>query len=85
MNSAVKLIIGLIIFAAGIYWYLGTGIAGWTGPTAFNALKTVFVGLFGLFLIFFGLIVAWIEYEDLKWEAKEKKEVKAPAARRKKK
>lgn len=84
MHSAVKLIIGLIIFAAGIYWYLGTGIAGWTGTVALYALKTVFIGVFGLFLIFLGLIIAWIEYEDLKWEAKEKKEVKAPAAKKKK-
>lgn len=76
MNSAVKLIIGLIIFAAGIYWYLEPS------HTAFNALRTVFVGVFGLFLIFFGLIVAWIEYEDLKWEAKEKKEVKTVAVKK---
>ena len=85
VHSAVKLIIGLIIFAAGIYWYIGTGLG------AFDALKTVFIGIFGLFLIFFGLIIAWIEYEDLKWEAKEKKEVtkkavkkKRPARKRKK-
>ena len=85
MHSAIKLIIGLIIFAAGIYWYLGAGIAGWTGAIAFDALKTVFIGVFGLFLIFLGFIVAWIEYEDLKWEAKEKKEIKKtePAKRRK--
>jgi len=81
MHSAVKLIIGLVIFAAGIYWYLGTGIPGWTGLVALNALKTVFIGVFGLFLIVLGLIVAWIEYEDLKWEAKEKKEGKAAPAR----
>ena len=76
MHSAVKLIIGLIIFAAGIYWYISPGIPTWTGPAALGALKTVFIGIFGLFLIVLGLIVAWIEYEDLKWEAKEKKEKK---------
>lgn len=84
MHSALKLIIGLLIFAAGIYWYIGTGIPTWTGDVALQALKTVFIGVFGLFLIFLGLIIAWIEYEDLKWEAKEKKE-KKPAATRKKK
>jgi len=39
-------------------------------------LKDVFVGVFGLILIFLGLIIAWIEYEDLKWERKEKKKKK---------
>ena len=85
MHSAVKLIIGLIIFAAGIYWYLGTGFYGLIGTVALNALKTVFIGVFGLFLIVLGLIIAWIEYEDLKWEAKEKKEKKKPAAKKRKK
>ncbi|MCX6819121.1 MAG: hypothetical protein NT129_03940 [Candidatus Aenigmarchaeota archaeon] len=67
MHSAIKLIIGLIIFAAGIYWYLGPGIPGWI-DNALSALHTVFIGVFGLFLIFLGFIVAWIEYEDLKWD-----------------
>ena len=60
MHSAVKLIIGLLIFAAGVYWYLGTGLYGWTGLVALQALKTVFIGVFGLFLVLFGLIIAWI-------------------------
>lgn len=79
MHSAVKLIIGLLVFIAGIFWYAGPLLGQFSGifgirPTA--AFMNVFVGLFGLSLIFFGLIVAWIEYEDLKWERKEKKEVK---------
>jgi len=80
MHPAAKLIIGLIIAIVGIYWYasgpLGIGISstsGWMGYAALNALKTVFIGVFGLFLLFVGLIIAWIEYEDLKWEMKEKK------------
>ena len=80
MHSGVKLIIGLLIFAAGLYWYG----ASYVGLPAFNplgvdtiaALKTAFFGTFGLFLIFLGLIIAWIEYEDLKWEAREKKSKK---------
>ncbi len=82
MNAGIKLIIGLVIALIGLYWY-GAGFAGipnifptFMGATALSALKTVFVGLFGLFLIFIGLIVAWIEYEDLKWEMREKKTVK---------
>ena len=77
MHSGVKLIIGLMILFAGLYWYaagmFGMPAFGPLGASAVAALKTVFFGTFGLFLIFLGLIIAWIEYEDLKWEAREKK------------
>jgi hypothetical protein len=82
VHSAAKLIIGLLIFVAGIYWYVaevlgmpgvGAFLLG-VGGSTFHAFLTVFAGLFGAFLIFLGLIIAWIEYEDLKWESKEKKE-----------
>jgi hypothetical protein len=82
MHPAAKLIVGLIIALAGLYWYLAGWInpaiginvaATWIGFAAISALKTVFIGIFGLFLIFVGLIIAWIEWEDLKWEMKEKK------------
>ncbi len=78
MNSAVKLVIGLLVFLAGVYWYAAGafGLPGFgpLGANAWESLKTVFFGTFGLFLIFMGLIVAWIEYEDMKWEARERKE-----------
>jgi len=77
MHSGVKLIIGIIIALAGLYWYaadyVGYGVAGWLGAAALSALKTVFIGVFGLLLVFVGLIVVWIEWEDLKWQAREKK------------
>lgn len=80
MHSGVKLVIGLLIFAAGVYWYAAGmfGLPGFSrlGANALGDLKTVFFGTFGLFLVFLGLIVAWIEYEDIKWEAREKKEAK---------
>ncbi|HLD84965.1 MAG TPA: hypothetical protein VI968_00250 [archaeon] len=74
MHSAAKLIIGIIVFLAGIYWYLpGNAAAPALGVhSTYRAFLTVFAGLFGLFLLILGLIVAWIEYEDLKWERKEK-------------
>ncbi len=74
MNSGVKLIVGIIVFLIGIYWYLpGNVAAGFLGVhSTWRAFLTVFAGLVGLFLIFLGLIVAWIEYEDIKWERKEK-------------
>ncbi len=70
MHPAVKMLIGLIILAAGVYWYL----PGKLPLPTLSSLVTVFAGVFGLFLIFIGLIVTWIEYEDLKWERKEKQE-----------
>ena len=80
MHAAVKMIIGLLIFAAGIYWYVADflGFPGFSvlGHEAWEALKTVFIGTFGLFLVFLGAIIAWIEYEDLKWEKREKAEKK---------
>jgi hypothetical protein len=80
MHSGVKLIIGLVILLAGLYWYAAGMFSlpgfGPLGANAVNALKTVFFGTFGLFLIFLGLIIAWIEYEDIKWEAREKKSKK---------
>ena len=78
MHAGVKLIVGILIFLAGVYWYLpGNTIAPALGVASnVRAFLTVFAGLFGLLLIFLGLIVAWIEYEDLKWESKEKKEKK---------
>ena len=87
MHSAVKLIIGLIVVLAGLYWYaadfVGYGVAGWIGAAALSALKNVFIGLFGLLLIFVGLIVVWIEWEDLKWQAREKAEAAKPKIKKK--
>lgn len=78
MNSGVKMIIGLLIFLAGVYWYVADllRLPAFTvlGAYALNSFKIVFFGTFGLFLIFLGLIIAWIEYEDMKWEAREKAE-----------
>ncbi len=77
MHTLVKLFIGLLIAIAGVYWYLADYVAsGWkaiVGYTALSALINVFIGCFGAFLICFGLLVAWIEYEDWKWEQEEKR------------
>ncbi|MBI2076178.1 MAG: hypothetical protein HYT72_02940 [Candidatus Aenigmarchaeota archaeon] len=76
MHPAVKLVIGLLVFTAGVYWYAGPLLGQFNdilGIRPTRAFMDMFVGLFGIFLIFIGLIVAWIEYEDLKWEKKEKK------------
>ena len=76
MNAAVKLVLGIVLFLIGLYWYLpGTPAQApaLLGDTLHN-LKVVFTGVFGLILVFLGLIIAWIEIEDMKWESKEKKQ-----------
>jgi amino acid transporter len=80
MHSGIKLIIGILIFLVGLYWYMPGNALGNT----LADLKVVFLGVFGLFLIVLGIIIAWIEYEDLKWESKEKKEKAAKAEAKKK-
>ena len=78
VNSAIKMIVGIIIFLIGIYWYLPTSAIKHYVPltvgSAFQAFLVVFFGLFGLALILVGILVAWIEFEDMKWERREKKE-----------
>lgn len=80
MNALVKMALGLLVAAAGVYWYaadlLGMPAFSVFGEYSFESLKTVFFGVFGIFLVLFGLLVAWIEYEDLKWEREEKKNSK---------
>lgn len=91
MHSAVKMIVGIIIFLIGIYWYLPANLLKQFVPitvgSTFQAFLVVFFGLFGLALIFIGIVVAWIEIEDLKWERREKAEAvqKAAAKQEKKK
>jgi len=80
MNAAVKMLIGILIAIAGIYWYLGDFVGkGWSaiaGINAWNAFVTVFIGVFGAVLLLLGLLIAWIEYEDMKFEREEKKKRK---------
>lgn len=75
-GAVAKFIIGIIIFLIGLYWYVpGTGLAQWVPVTigsTFQAFLVVFFGLFGILLIFVGLVIAWIEYEDMKWARREK-------------
>ncbi|MBI4014940.1 MAG: hypothetical protein HY365_03215 [Candidatus Aenigmarchaeota archaeon] len=78
MHSAVKMFMGLLLFAAGMAWYAGPLLGFFEADPVFHirptyAFALLFSGLFGLALIFFGLVIAWVEYEDLRW-AKRKKE-----------
>lgn len=79
MSSAgniIKMLVGIVILIAGIVWY--TGIPG-VFPSFLGQLLVLIEGCVGLFLLFVGLIVAWMGYDDLKMDkemAKEEKEEK---------
>ncbi len=84
MHPAIKLVVGLVFAIIGIIWYAEPILFGSRSiafafdlSSTFQAFVTVFAGIFGLVLIVFGLVIAWIEYEDLKWERKEKRAKKA--------
>lgn len=76
MSSAkniLKMLVGIIIFIIGIAWYAPErfyGLGFWT------QLKTILLGTIGLFLLFVGLIVAWMGYDDYKMDIEMAKEEK---------
>jgi flagellar biosynthesis protein FlhB len=78
MSAIPKMIAGIIVFLVGIYWYLPTSwfkqFVPITVGSTFQAFLVVFFGLFGLALILLGILVAWIEFEDMRWERREKKD-----------
>ncbi len=73
MSAILKLIFGLLVLGAGAYWYSPGNLVApaLSVGSTYRAFLTVFAGSFGLVLILFGLIIAWIEYEDIKWEKNE--------------
>jgi len=87
MSAAAKLVIGVIILLVGIYWYaaplFGHNFLNVVFGSTFHGFVIVFGGLFGVFLILLGLLIAWIEAEDIKWEKKEKQEQKKEPAKKK--
>ena len=84
MNNATKMVLGILLMAAGVYWYIGN--VPYFGSALWKSFKIVFEGVFGAFVFFIGLIVAWVAWDDYKMdkmlreeEAKEKTEVKEVA------
>ncbi len=77
MSSAkniLKMLIGIVILVIGIVWY--TGVPGYFDGFK-DQLITIILGVIGLFLLFIGLIIAWMGYDDYKMDiemAKEEKE-----------
>lgn len=80
MSSAgniIKMLVGIVILVAGIVWYSGLD---WLSGGIFSGfLKELIVlieGSVGLFLLFVGLIVAWMGYDDYKMDKEMAKEEK---------
>ncbi len=83
-KNILKVIIGIVLIIVGIAWYFVPRIplisdAILTPVPFWRAFLILFAGVFGLGLLFVGLIVAWMGYDDYKTEiemAKEEKEEK---------
>ncbi len=83
MNSALKLLAGLVFIAVGlgllidsvipILGTVGTSIGGYT-INWFDNLIIVLTGVIPAFLILLGLFVVWLEMDEMKAEKELKKE-----------
>ncbi len=82
MSSAgniLKMLIGIVVLIIGILWYVPKtlyGLGFWT------QLETLLLGTIGLFLLFVGLIVAWMGYDDYKMDIEMAKEEKKEEAKK---
>jgi hypothetical protein len=82
LNPAVKIIIGLILIGASVY-YIVKGVPGYFEP-GWPALLTVIKGLVPLAVLFLGIFIVWLEWDELRIERELKAEEEKPAKRRKK-
>jgi hypothetical protein len=75
VNNIIKMFIGIVVLVIGLVWYLpGYGLG------YYIELMSLLKATIGLFLLFVGLIVAWMGYDDYKMDKEmaqeEKKEGK---------
>jgi hypothetical protein len=73
VNNVIKIIIGIVILIIGIVWYIPKELMG---LGFLGDLLTLLGGTIGLFLLFVGLIVAWMGYDDYKMDKEMAKEEK---------
>ena len=73
VNNIIKMLIGIIVLIIGIVWYTGTL---WISRTIWQNLLHLLKATIGLFLLFVGLIVAWMGYDDYKMDKEMEKEEK---------
>lgn len=70
-SNILKMLIGIVVFIIGIAWYVPT-----YGLNFYRELISLLEAVIGLFLIFAGLIVAWMGYDDFKMDKEMAKEEK---------
>ncbi len=71
-SNILKMLVGIVILIIGVVWY--TGLSGYLGY--WNELVSLLKATIGLFLLFVGLIVAWMGYDDYKMDKEMAKEEK---------
>jgi hypothetical protein len=64
VNNIIKMFIGIVLLAVGLVWYLPKGY----GLGFYKELGSLLGATIGLFLLFIGLIVAWMGYDDYKMD-----------------
>lgn len=74
MNTIVKLIIGTLLIIAGIAWYYNpNALVPYGLIDSVTSLKIIISGIVGLILIIFGLLLIWVELEEVKVSRRLKK------------
>ncbi len=72
-SNILKMLVGLVILVIGIMWYVPKSLHGLGFLPLLAALLKATIGLF---LLFVGLIVAWMGYDDYKMDKEMAKEEK---------
>ncbi len=76
VGNILKMLVGIVILIIGIVWYIPKEFMGFG---FLGDLLTLLGGTIGLFLLFIGLIVAWMGYDDYKMDKEMAKEEKKEA------
>ena len=70
VGNIIKILVGLVMLVIGVIWYTGPQVVlgsyvlfGWYGE-----LITLLKATVGLFLLFVGLIITWMGYDDYKMD-----------------
>lgn len=67
MRPQTKIIIGALMIFGGVYWYSRDLLWG-TGLSNLDSLAVMFKGGFGALVFLIGLVVVWIESDELKMQ-----------------
>ncbi len=72
-NNIIKMLIGIVILVIGLVWYIPKQFYG---LGFYIELISLLKATIGLFLLFVGLIIAWMGYDDYKMDQEMAKEEK---------